>query len=84
MGKVKQSLIDTDQEDQTDPRDTGVYPGQAEAESEIGLGWAIFDLKKCASTLLDKAGYLTVGDLQDISDAVQKLQNIPSKVRKPF
>lgn len=86
MGKLKQMLIDTDQEDQTDPRDPGVYPGQeeAEAEAEVSLGWAVFDLIKAANYLHEHAYSLTVGDLQDISKATLKLQDIPTKVNKPF
>lgn len=72
--------------DVTDPRDPGVYPGEPTAadEQEIATGWAIFELAKAANFLNENASSLTVGDLRDISKAVHKLQDIPSKVRKPF
>ena len=91
MGKLKQSVIDTPLEDQTDPRDTGSYGAEYEAEEqrkadekEVSLCWAIFELAKAAKFLNENCHSLTVGDLQDISKATQLLQDIPSKVTKPF
>lgn len=91
MGKLKQSVIDTPLEDLTDPRDTGSYGPEYEAEEqrkadeqEVSLGWAVFELSKAAKFLNENCHSLTVGDLQDISKATLKLQEIPSKVAKPF
>lgn len=82
MGQLKQSLIDTEQEDQTDPRDTFSPPESH--ESEVATGWAVFELLKAAKHLHDNAFSLDVGDLQDISKATLLLQDIPSKINKPF
>ena len=91
MGKLKQSVIDTPLEDQTDPRDTGSYGAEYEAEEqrkadekEVSLGWAIFDLVKAAKHLNENCRSLTVGDLADITKATEQLQEIPNKVAKPF
>lgn len=82
MSKIKSILPEGI--DITDPRDPGVYPGEEEAEQEreISTGWAIFELQKAAAFLTNNAGHLTVGDLQDISKSVLKLQTIPSRVNK--
>lgn len=53
-------------------------------DQDIALGWAIFDLVKAAKALNDNAYSLTVGDLQEISKATLLLQDIPSKIAKPF
>ncbi len=91
MGQLKQALIDTDQEDQTDPRDTGSYGPEHEAEeqrkadeAEVSLGWAVFELKKAAKFLNENCHSLTIADLAEIAQATEQLQAIPRKVSEPF
>lgn len=76
--------------DITNPLGDAVNPAEeAELErrqqkKEIELGWAIFELKKAAKHLYDNCTGLTVGDLQAISKSTLMLQDIPSKIAKPF
>lgn len=90
MGKVKQAVMAKTMDDQGPDEypdlfpELSIQPGTiiAPEDKEITLGWAIFDLKKAAKTLADNPTALTVGDLQDISEAVLQLQAIPGQLRR--
>lgn len=87
MGKLKTVLMAKTMDDMGEDEYPDLFPeltaNHQSEDKEISLGWAIFDLKKAAKTLADNPNSLTVGDLQDISEAVLQLQAIPSNA-KPF
>lgn len=78
MGKLKQSLIDTPLEDQTDPRDTGEY-GQPDEPS--ASDWAISELNNAIMTL-EKNG--ATGYVSELKEYRQRIQAVIEKTVKPF
>lgn len=78
MGKLKQSLIDTPLEDQTDPRDTGEY-GQPDEPS--ASDWAISELNNAIMTL-EKNG--ATGYVSELKEYRQRIQAVIEKTLKPF
>lgn len=78
MGKLKQSLIDTPLEDQTDPRDTGEY-GQPDEPS--ASDWAISELNNAIITL-EKNG--ATGYVSELKEYRQRIQAVIEKTVKPF
>ena len=83
MGKVKQMLIDTPLEDQTDPRDTGDY-GEPEQTEPTQAEWAVIELVRASANVINNAQGLTVGDLKDITEVIENLQDLAKHIRKPF
>ena len=83
MGKLKQSLIDTEFEDQTDPRDTGNY-GEPEQTEPTKAEWAVMELVRSSDEVINNAQDLTVGDLKDITEVIENLQDLAKHIRKPF
>jgi len=83
MGKLKQSLIDTEFEDQTDPRDTGNY-GEPEQTEPTQAEWAVIELVRASANVINNAQGLTVGDLKDITEVIENLQDLAKHIRKPF
>lgn len=82
MGKIKQMLIDTDQEDQTDPRDTGNY-GQSEEEPTI-TDHAMVELARTVKTLYDHRTELNDYDLREIHCHINTLKTLPKTSEIPF
>lgn len=86
MGKLKQSLIDTPLEDQTDPRDPGVYPGEETAEpteAELLCGWTMFDLNGLVSRMEQNPNAFT-GEADHIRAYADRLVDVALKIEKPF
>lgn len=80
MGKVKQALIDTPLEDQTDPRDTGNY-GEPEQTEPSASDWAISELNNAIITL-EKEG--AIGYVVELKEYRERLQKIIDKTLQPF
>lgn len=78
MGKLKQSLIDTPLEDQTDPRDTGEY---GQPDEPTASDWAISELNNAIITL-EKEG--ATGYVVELKEYRERLQNIIDNAVKPF
>ena len=78
MGKLKQSVIDTPLEDQTDPRDTGEY---GQPDEPTATDWAISELNNAIITL-EKNG--AVGYVSELKEYRERLQNVINKAVQPF
>lgn len=79
MGKVKDMLIDTVHEDQTDPRDTGNYEPEADEPSEADH--AMVELSNVLNTLERLKPMEYYGELDTQS---AKLAQIVADMDKPF
>ena len=78
MGKLKQSVIDTPLEDQTDPRDTGDY---GQPDEPTASDWAISELNNAIITL-EKHG--AIGYVSELKEYRERLQNVINKAVQPF
>lgn len=79
MGKVKQLVIDTELEDQTDSRDPGVYLG--EVDEPTPSDWAISELNN-AITTLEKHG--ATGYVSELKGYRSRIQSVVDKAVQPF
>lgn len=80
MGKVKQMLIDTVHEDQTDPRDTGNY-GETTVDEPSEADHAMVELSNVLSTLERLKPMDYYGELDTQS---ARLAQLVSDMDKPF
>ncbi len=78
MGKLKQSVIDTPLEDQTDPRDTGDY---GQPDEPTASDWAISELNNAIITL-EKEG--ATGYVVELKEYRERLQKVIDKTLQPF
>jgi hypothetical protein len=78
MGKVKDQLIDTELEDQTDPRDT-FSPPESDEPSEVDH--AMYELQKAINILKRDKPY---GYYDEIDQAQAELAKLVAEMDKPF
>lgn len=84
MGALKQSVIDTEQEDQTDPRDPGVYPGEENekpSDEDLAVGHAMQDLAQAVG-ILEK--YKPYSEYAEIDGLSARLTQLVADMDKPF
>ena len=85
MGALKQSLIDTPLEDQTDPRDTGEYgePNTKEDLEELALGFTMVELSNAIKTIEQDPEKFR-SEYDEIDSLTARLQEVIAKLDKPF
>lgn len=86
MGAVKQSVIDTIHEDQTDPRDMGNYPGEPDNANdleELAVGFVMVELSNAISTIEQNPEKFR-SEYDEIDTLTSRLQEITAKLDKPF
>lgn len=80
MGRIKQLLIDTIYEDQTDPRDTGNYEKLEETQPSQS-DWAMSELNNAIITL-EKRG--ASGYVSELKLYRSRIQSVIEHELKPF